>query len=305
MGLFSRWNFFSCLPLPPHSLEPCMTDPATLPSQMTSSPLPLPADRAVYLGISTDHYPWTEVTVDLTARQAQEFTGVFDAMQDDRWARFVWVRGNLLGGFTRGGQDVPWAATTHALPRAWISLAEVTPAVANIIWSSRAALGRHYPGNWPDIRPTLERELFYGLLISGTACSMWDNGQVVGGQLPPPSGKCLAFSPHNESTREDQVKFWQDLVQAMHRSMPLDDLWRQVIVRLSDDFPCLDPFAQEIAFQGGKLEIDPNLSVAEFRPALYAAVKSVLARAGLKASDLKLGELRDRPEWATAGLESK
>ncbi|MFC6800468.1 hypothetical protein ACFQDE_00850 [Deinococcus caeni] len=140
----------------------------------------MPADAAVYTGISTDHYPWTEVTADLAVRQSQEFSGVFDAWQGPRWARFVWTRGALLGGFTRAGQGLSWAAATQGLPRASVSLTELSPSLSDLLWSTRAAQARALPGAWPDPRAALERERFHGLLISGPHCSFWSSGRVLG-----------------------------------------------------------------------------------------------------------------------------
>ena len=52
-----------------------------------------------------------------------------DAVQGDRWARFVWVRGQCLGGFTGGGQAVGWELVHSGLPRARVSLGECAPPV--------------------------------------------------------------------------------------------------------------------------------------------------------------------------------
>lgn len=281
-----------------------MTQSSPLLPPMTAPPA-VPLDRAVYLGLSTDHYPWTEVTVDLAARQAQGLSAVFDAVQENRWARFVWLGGQLLGGFTHGGQPVLWNHTMQAMPRARISLVQVQPAVAQVIWACRAAQARPRPGAWPDLRFVLEQEAYYGLLVSGEACSYWISGRVVGGTLPPQGAVCLSYSPNVEGNREALVQFWIELMATIHRNVPLDEHWRQVLLRLSDDFPCLDPFMKDIHLQHGTLHIDPNLPVAEFSPALQAALHAMLARMNLRLSDLKLGSLPDRPEWASNGLEGK
>lgn len=282
-----------------------MTDPI-LPPSLPPTPLPsVPLDQVVYQSVSTDHYPWTEVLVDLAARQAQDFSGVFDARQEDRWARFVWLGGQLLGGFTRDGLDVQWTNTMQALPRATITLAAVQPAVAQVIWACRAALGQHLTGAWPDVRFKMEHETFYGLLVSGGASSYWVSGRVVGGTLPPVGGVCQVFSPNVDSNRDTLVTFWQELIRAVHAAVPLDDHWRQVVVRLSDDFPCLDPFAREVTVQGGRLSIDPAVTVAEFRPAMQAALRAMLARVGVRLGDLNVGDLRGRVEWAASGLEAR
>ena len=51
--------------------------------------LPLPPEPAVYSGLHTDHYPWTEVTSDLLTRQGQGLTRIF--LPD---SRVVVLRGN-------------------------------------------------------------------------------------------------------------------------------------------------------------------------------------------------------------------
>ncbi|MFD1730736.1 hypothetical protein ACFSC4_06105 [Deinococcus malanensis] len=72
---------------------------------------------------------------------------------------------------------------------------------------------------------------------------------------------------------------------------------------LSDEHPCLDPFAQEVVLTNGILQVDPELELQELRPALSAALRQMMNRAGVRLADLPLGALRQRPEWLAAELE--
>ncbi|GGL66523.1 hypothetical protein GCM10010840_00520 [Deinococcus aerolatus] len=277
-----------------------MTESPTLPTP--AAPPPVPLDRTVYAGLRTDHYPWTEIMADLETRQSEGFSGVLDAEQGERWARFVWVRGQCLGGFTGGGQAVGWELVHGGLPRARVSLGECSPPVGAVVWTSRAARAGALAGRWPDVQLGLKREQFYGLLVSEGLCSVWDSGQVLAGRLPDTGEMCVAYSPNTPENRERLLQFWRDLLGAVHASIPLDEVWQQTCMRLSAEHPCLDPFVREITLSGGVLFVDRVLAVGEFRPALQTALRAVLLNLGINLNDLALGDLPNRPEWAAAGL---
>lgn len=284
-----------------------MTHTSALPP--TSSPPPVPMDQAVYQGISTDHYPWTDVSVDLATRQSLGMSGVLDAQQGGRWARFVWLQGELLGGHTWGGQSVAWAATLQALPRASVTLTQQTPKVAQLIWAARHCAPSPLTGVWPQGRAALERELFSGLLVGEVAgtppsTSAWDTGQPIGGTLPPAGASAQLYAPYAQVSAVAMSAFWTDLVATVSHSVPLEGVWREVSSRLCTTYPCLDPFSQEIALRGDTLHIDPALSMGELRPALLAALRASLTRVGVRLADLPVAHLRARPEWAAAGLET-
>ncbi|GAA5531943.1 hypothetical protein [Deinococcus aluminii] len=266
--------------------------------------LAVPLDRAVYRQLLTDHYPWTEVTVDLARRQAEGLSGVFDAQQGPDWARFVWVRGTLRGGFSAAG-DVTWPATLSALPRAQVTLTALDPAVADLVWSSRDQTPQVLEAPWPGSQATLERQRFSGVLLAGQTCSFWEGGRTVGGTLPPPGVPCLTLSrlPGGAEAHAALLGFWRELIATTHRVTPLDEAWRLVSLRLAGEYPCLDPFAREVTVQGGQLQVEPDVPAAEVQPALLSAFQATLARVGLRLADLPLTELRARPEWASAGLE--
>lgn len=267
--------------------------------------LDLPPDHAVYARLHTDHYPWTEVTVDLARRQAEGLSGVFDLQQGGNWARFVWVSGALRGGFTAAG-DVSWPAALSALSRAQVSLTSLAPEVAELVWTSRTLAPQPLEGSWPDVQAALERGRFAGVLLGGGTCSFWQGGRVAGGSLPAPGAACEVLARPSGGTGDAaaQLAFWRDLIATAHREAPLDEAWRQVSVRLAGQHPCLDPFAREVTVQEGRLETDPDLPADELRGALLAAFQGTLARLGLRLADLPVGELRGRPEWAAAGLEA-
>lgn len=277
-----------------------MTESPTLP--LPTAPPPLPLDRVIYADLCTDHYPWTEIMLDLETRQAAGFSGVLDAVQGDRWARFVWVRGQCLGGFTGGGQAVTWDVTHGGLPRARVRLGECSPPVGAVVWTSRAARAGALAGRWPDTQLILKREQFYGLVVSEELCSVWESGQVLAGHLPDDGALCVAYSPNTAENREQLLQFWRHLLAAVHSNVSLDEVWQQTCVRLSAEHPCLDPFVREVTLRGGVLNVDPTVAVGEFRPALQTALRVALMTLGVSLDDLALGDLPNRPEWAAAGL---
>ncbi|GGN33996.1 hypothetical protein GCM10010842_12140 [Deinococcus daejeonensis] len=279
------------------------TLPASLPKLM--HPVAVPLDAAVYSAISTDHYPWTDVTADLAARQSQGFTGVFDAWQGNRWARFLLSQGALLGGYTHAGQPVGWTTVMQGLPRARVSLTELSARLVDLLWTTRDVEGRAAPAAWPHAQAELERSQYHGLVVSGAACSYWLSGRVLTGSLPETGAGAWLFTPNSEANRAGLLSFWQDLLAATHRAQPLDAAWQEVTMRLADDHPCLDPFAQDVRLHQGQLSIEDEVPVDEFLPALSAALRGVLARLGLRLVDLPITNLRDRPEWAASGLEQR
>lgn len=255
--------------------------------------------------LHTDHYPWSEVTADLAARQTQGLSGVLEAWQGPHWARFVWVGGAPRGGFTAAA-DVSWPAALAALPRAQVTLTALDPAVAELIWTSRTLAPQPLSGLWPAPQDTLERQRFTGVLLGDPACSFWEGGRLLGGTLPAPGAACAVLTsvvPEPE-TGETGLDLWRDLVAAANRLQPLDDAWRQASLGLARQHPCLDPFAREVTVQGGRLEVDADLPAAEWRPALLSVFRATLARAGVRLDELPLAELRARSGWHAAGLEA-
>ena len=286
--------------------------------------LAVPLDRPLYAGLHTDYYPWAEVTVDLATRQAQGLSAVFDMEQEGSWARFVWVRGALQGGFT-AQNEVMWPAAMAALPRAQVSLTALDPVVAELIWASRTVPLQALDGVWPTHQAALTHHRFSGVILCEQAVSYWAGGEVVGGELPPTGASCLALpllaetavtppasaapavasaAPSATATGSTALlPFWTELIATTHRVSPLDETWRLVSVRLAEQYPCLDPFAHEVYVEGGELHVEAELAPDEMQGALLSAYQATLARLGLRLADLPVAELRTRPEWAAAGLE--
>ncbi|SMB91490.1 hypothetical protein [Deinococcus hopiensis] len=279
--------------------------------------LAVPPQQAAYTGLHTDYYPWAEVTLDLAMRQAQGLSAVFDMQQGEQWARFVWVRGALQGGFT-ASSEVSWPAAMVGLPRAAVTLTALDPVVAELIWASRAVPLQALDGVWPTHEAALAHHRFSGVLLCGETVSFWAGGQVVGGERPAEGATCLALPlltelgasapaapPAATSAPEpaSMLPFWTDLIAATHRVTPLDETWRLVSVRLAEHHPCLDPFAHEVFVEGGQLHVEAELAPDEMSAALLSAYQATLARLGLRLADLPVAELRTRPEWTAAGLE--
>ncbi|MFC5849927.1 hypothetical protein [Deinococcus petrolearius] len=277
----------------------------TSPAPATAVRLPLPQDQAVYRQLCTDFYPWTEALEDLEGRIDPSFSAVLDLHDQGRWARFVWVRGELRGGVGAGGQDVPLTTAMRALPRAELSLTCLDAALAEQVWRCRSAPPQVRDVPWPALRDQLRAEYFSGVLVSGTVCSSWEAGRVVGGALPLNGGRCVSLSPSDLLDLGSLVAFWRELLAVTWRATPaLGEVWAQVCVQLAGDHPVLDPFAHEVGLRGGVLTVSDDITVRELRPALLGAYTLSLRRLGLRLQELPLTDLRAQDLWLAAGLES-
>lgn len=266
--------------------------------------LPLPQDRVIYHQLPTDFYPWTEVVTDLE-HSDQEFTAVLDIQEETRWARFIWMRGELLGGIGAGGRDVALDVAMRALPQATVTLTRVEPLVSDILWSCRTTQPKPLDLTWPAAYDQLDRERFRGALISKNTCSFWDGGRVVTGTMPQSGMPCLIIMSGANLERSALVEFWQEMISLTHHEHPeLDHVWREVSMQLSGEHPSLDPFVRDIIVSKGRLKIDDSLSMFEMRSALLAAYQSSLIKLKVKLSDLPVTHMQQRPAWAAAGLEA-
>lgn len=268
----------------------------TLPSSSASLRIPLPSGPAVFHALSTDHYPWAELTADLDSRREQGFTGVLDLQQGGRWARFL-LSPEQLRGFTTGGEAVSLAAAMRAMPRAQATLTPLDASVCDLVWAFR--LGNPAPRTlqWPGARQTLETSLFTGALIAPSGRSYWRGGQVLAGSLPALGEACAAFEPDQEFDRGGTLLFWQEVMAVLARHTDLNTLWSQARVVLTDAHPCLDPFTQEVIWEAPNLQVDDAVSVSELNAAMTAGVKFVAQRGAVRLVDLPLGHLSRRPEW--------
>lgn len=296
VALFPLNNSFTL----PNPMTHASTTPPTAPTR-----LPLPQDQVIYLPLSTDFYPWTEVLTDIERRQEPSFTAVLDIQEENRWARFVWVRGALRGGVAASGQDVPLDVAVRALPNAHVALTGLEPAVAEVVWNCRAAPAKALAQAWPAPLEQLERERFTGALLAGDDCSYWEAGTVLSGVLPAAGVVCLAVAPDDGAERASLVHFWRELIAVTQRSQPdFSGVWRQVSMQLSDRYVVLDPFAHEINVEEGRLSVDDDVTLDELRPAMLTAYRASLRRLNVRLQDLPITTLSQREAWIASGLEA-
>lgn len=272
--------------------------------------LPLPPERAVYSGLSTDHYPWTEVYADLSQRSL--FSGVLDVRQAEipdhsgpgrsLLGRFVWVSGEVRGGHDQEGDlDVRTLPLTFA--RAQVSLSQMDPALAQLVWLCRDGEQARVPLSWPDARDLLASRRFRGALLGQQACSYWEDGRQLAGELPQPGEALSTVAPRARYTHADLTAFWSEVMRASSSRMNLQGTWKQAAARLADEHPCLDPFAREVWLSGTALHVDPELPVAELRAALQDQYRSMLTLSGVALRSIPMPEARAHPLWASSGLE--
>ncbi|GGJ82964.1 hypothetical protein [Deinococcus aquiradiocola] len=262
--------------------------------------LPLPTDQAVYDGLSTDHYPWTEVYTDLSLRP--QFSGVLDVRQSGAAGRFLWVNGELRGGFGQEGElDVRVLPSTFA--RATVSLTPLDPALAQLVWSCRDGDLVSLPIEWPDARDLFASRRFRGALLGANSCSFWEDGRLVAGNVPRPGEPLQTVTPRARYTHADLEVFWSLVMSASASRLPLTEAWRQAASRLADTHPCLDPFAREVWLDGTTVHSDPEVPVAELRAAMLDQYRTMTALHGVAPRSIPMPEARSHPLWATSGLD--
>lgn len=267
--------------------------------------LPVPHDQAVFTHLSTDFYPWTEIVSELEAAQSHELTAILDVQQDARWARFVWVRGQLRGGIAASGSEVTLADAMRGLPRAHVSLIRTEPLVAEVVWECRKMQPQLVDVSWPEAQAKLIREQFQGALLSGPHCSFWEGGRVMLGTLPAAGMPCFILTTSKGMHRETLLRVWREVIKVTYRAEPrFDEVWRQVSMQLSAQYPALDPFAGELTVTRGQLNVENEVPTAEFRSAMLDAYRHCLRRLELRVEDLPFGQLRLGSDWADAGLEN-
>ena len=262
--------------------------------------LQLPPERSVYSGLSTDHYPWTEVHSDLALRA--QFSGVLDVQQSELRGRFVWVGGELRGGHDLEG-DLDFRTLPVTFARASVSLSQLDPVLAQLVWLCRDGDQQQLPITWPDARDLLAPRRFRGALLGKAAFSYWEDGRLLAGTLPETGEKLVTVAPRARYTHTDLEAFWGEVLRATGSRMPLQDAWRQAAARLADEYPCLDPFAREVWFDGQALRLDPDLPIPEFRTAMLAQYRAMLALNGVALRSLPMPEARTHPLWPSSGLE--
>lgn len=293
--LLARSVSFPLTPMSQSQPQP----PPSLPAPLR---LPVPTDQGLF-ALHTDHYSWTDILTDLERLPDQDFSAVLDVEDTPRWARFVWVRGQLGGGLAASGQDVDLTLAARALPRAHVSLVQVEPQVAEMLWECRRAPARLLPTPWPALHAELEQGHFYGVLVAGDRCSFWAAGRVVSGSLPVAGARCYALDSSETLGRDDLVALWTELMVLTARFQPeFPAVWRQACLELSGRYPVLDPFAGEVTLRGQRLEVSEEAPVQELRPALLSCYRTCLRRLGLRLRELPTQTLEYRAAWPKAGL---
>ena len=277
-----------------------MTTPPTPPTRPARFWLPLPSRQALYV-LSTDHYPWSEVCADIEGRAF--LSAVLEARQAGRRGRLLWRAGEVLGGFDNEN-DLDISAFMRAFSRATLQLSLIDPSVVGLTWQCRNAQPEALSDSWPEAQGSLSRSSFAGALLGGeggAAISYWQSGKPVAGTLPT-GGQVFSVSAPQLMTTPALTAFWsQVMVLASAQSRELPEVWRSCAAELSEQHPCLDPFAREVWLERQTLRAEPGLDAAELRGALVAAFDMALRRVRLRMRSLPLAELQTSPLWALSG----
>lgn len=287
--------------------------------------LSVPQERALYVGLPTGYYPWSEVRADLNARP--HFSGVLELTQAGHRGRFVWVDGEPRGGYLDGDwpgtpasslaqssseqanpeqTELTLDALCLTCPQAEVSLIPLDAQLASLVWDCRQTESEVLAISWPQAQPHLMAGRLRGALlgagVSGSVWSFWEGGRMIGGHLPRLGDRLTTVRPTLLASAAALLAFWNSLYQASR--LPLAELWTPAASRLANRHPCLDPFARELRLRGGQLELDSDVPPDELLEALSDHFRSMLAISGTALRSLPLGDLRSHPLWARAGLET-
>lgn len=272
-------------------------------TELYNSPirLPLPQKRVIY-SLSTDFYPWTELIADLERRQQVGWSAILDVQQDERWARYIWINGADQGGFAPNGNEVAFLTIARGLPNAMVTLYEIDPAVAEVIWVCRKEVPKPASTAWPKLAVELGQSKFTGTLL-GNETSFWKGGRMVGGAMPSDDKPCyLVMTPRNEIGIA-MLQFWTGLMHDSQIAQPrFTEVWRQVAVELSLEYPLLDPFDDEVELVAGKLSVNSEIDWQILHPALRISYLMTARRLGVSLADLA-GRWREHSLWEVSGLE--
>lgn len=256
----------------------------------------------VYHDLSTDFYPWAEVIADLKVRSQAGQSLLFQAESGGTAARFLWRGGQLMGGHS-GARDLNFAALMRGLPRARVTLLNLSAEAAEALWEHRTAVGEPLSGTPAEVMAGLSGRT--GVLLCGPEVCYYEAGEPVYGFWSPQSEEQRAWqfvALTQPLDRDELVMFWSQLLLMTHRRAALDEAWRQASLALAGDYPILDPFTREVTLKTGELQIDPDVSAEELQPALLTAYAVTLKRLGLRLSDLSLDTLRRHELWERSGL---
>lgn len=271
-------------------------------TELPSTPtrLWLPPKRVIYQ-LSTDFYPWTEVIIDLEQRKNPNWSAILDVQQGERWARYLWINGEDIGGFAPNGSEVTLLTIMRGLPSAIVTLYEPEPAVTDVVWMCRKEVAKPASKPWPELAQELGRNKYTGALIADDT-SFWKRGRMVGGGMPITQSSCTLVSPATDQWQVTMEDFWTTLIYATAQRVPgFSEEWRQTCLDLSMEYAILDPFDSGISVIEGKLILGDDPDWQKLVPALRLAYALTLRRV-----DLDLVEMTQPWQrhigWTTSGL---
>ncbi|MFC4452814.1 hypothetical protein [Deinococcus sonorensis] len=263
--------------------------------------LALAPERTVYADLSTDHYPWSEVYLDLASRT--QLAGVLDVRDGDQLGRYIWNGGEVRGAYLSGRGDLPELAALPALlPRGSVSLYQLEPVLAELVWECRHGTFTDVQVPWPEARDLLAGRRYRGVLLSaGGACSFWDDGRLLGGTLPAPNEPVQTVAQQVQFGLEELTQFWSEVLATLATRVPLETNWRTAVTALADEHPCLDPFAREVWLEGSQLRLHPDVPMEEVQAALRDVLPMLLPLPAAQRS-AAVADLRQHRLFEAAGL---
>lgn len=271
-------------------------------TELPSAPtrLWLPSKRAVYQ-LSTDFYPWTEVIIDLERRKSPGWSAILDVQQAERWARYLWINGEDVGGFAPNGSEVAFFAITRGLSNAIVTLYEIESTIAEIVWLCRKEVAKPTPKVWPELAQELGRGKYTGVVIADET-SFWKRGRMVGGSMPVTQTSCVLVSPAGDQLAVTMTDFWVTLIHATaQRVSGFSEEWRQTCLDLSMEYAVLDPFDGGVSVIEGKLLLGDDPNWDKLLPALALAYALTLRRVGLDLGEMTQPWQRHMG-WVSSGL---
>ncbi len=225
-----------------------------------------------------------------------------------------------------------------------ISVFSLEPALASLVFQSSFSDSAILEGSLQDNLSKLTSQGFTGVLsarsTSGKASFFWQQGQVVQrlgssdsqlgdvrlievfpaqpyqaanvqslatASIPLPENVGLG-EPSSAGTPPDSTQligFWNTALALSGSSSALEGAWRSSAMELSDDHPCLDPFADEVRIEGNRLVLSSEVPFEELQSALRDAYRMTLGKAGIPAKGLDLAGLKQQQSamWVLSGID--
>ncbi|AFZ68610.1 hypothetical protein [Deinococcus peraridilitoris] len=260
----------------------------------------LPHDQAAYSEISSDFWPWPEVFADLKRRD--HFSGALEVRQNDRRARFFWADGEALGGYSDNSEDDLVTLALH-FPRGSLSLYLLDSQVARLAWQCRDTTLQGEEQRWEDLQTGRTLQAFSGVIRGPAGDSYWHAGQHLHGPLARAGERVtLIAAPREVVSTESVIEFYNTALNVAARHFDVAAHWRASALELADDHLCLDPFAREVVYESGQLQLVQSVPADELLAALRDAYALTLVRAGRRAGELPLDALHGHSLWAQSGL---